>query len=610
MNFKIFFIAIIIQFSNLCYSQNNYSKIRQGTEDRIPVQKDDKWGFIDSKNNLVIPIKFDDVFLFSDGVSLVQLGGKYGYIDYDGKFIIPPRYDDLGQFESCKVLANNNSYGNCNVTTYKISDKLGYINNKGEEITSALFSDISEQFYSGVALVNLNNKWGAIDSNGKTIIAIEYRDAQSFLSKGFDAIAFKNDNNLWGIYNKKGKLISPFVHEILSKNEYELIGSVSSSDEVPPIEKIGSNYQVIKNITRLKLNSIPFVSDPTAATRDKNSFFLKYINQLSTGYFNSKDYVYLKYQEPTNEPFYNNGFAEIAKISNHSEIGLIDKTGKIILEPKYNIINPFHEGLARVCKKITDISYKSGFINEQGKIVIPFIYECDNSINFSEGLCPVKNSKGMYGFIDIKGNTVIPFIYKSVIYEGFKNGIAKVSKVDNIDLIINKHGKVIKEIKNNNSTIINPNRSDSDVSCVFKFVIPKIAWKLVDNRRKCNYCRARYVPYSKVDLAEAKQIHSVQFLQGKLLKHWEAVGASDEHKENDRIKLKNLFRKNNYSEIAILNAQMQEMLASSIKSAIKARRAFLDNSLDNYYQFNVIYLFDVVDSKYCSRKCEHDDYEN
>ena len=179
-----------------------------------------------------------------------------------------------------------------------------------------------------------------------------------------------------------------------------------------------------------------------------------------------------------------------------------------------------------------------------------------------------------------------------------------------IKYAIYENGKYLGEdIQNKqNNEVTNVSKGGTNNSCVFKFVLPKITWKLVDNRRKCSYCRAQFVPFTKVNLAEAKQIHSVQYLQGKLLKHWEAVNASEEHKQIDRDKLKSLFRKNNYSEIAILNAQMQEMLAPGIKSAINARRAFLDNSLDNFYDFDTIYLYDVQDSKYCSRKCQNDDY--
>jgi hypothetical protein len=213
------------------------------------------------------------------------------------------------------------------------------------------------------------------------------------------------------------------------------------------VEKISFNSQ---NINSQDVNITSNINDDNQKKVDINE------KQTNIEYFNPKVHTYIKWQEPSNQPYYVDWFgnpyeyAEIAKIGNYNEtqikLGLIDKTGKIIIKPEYHKINLFSEGLIRVCKKISDSEYLSGFINQQGEIVIPFIYGCDISINFSEGLCAVRNSNGLYGFIDKKGKAVIPFIYKSVIYEGFKNGYAIVSKNDNIDLVINKQGKIVRQI--------------------------------------------------------------------------------------------------------------------------------------------------------------------
>jgi hypothetical protein len=213
-------------------------------------------------------------------------------------------------------------------------------------------------------------------------------------------------------------------------------------------------------------------------------------------------------------------------------------------------------------------------------------------------------------------------VYKGDFKEGkfhgngvlsFSNGKIQSGIFENGNYI----GEEKKQIVENNlknttqkSTIVKSSGvNETQNSCNFKFIIPKITWKLVDNRRKCSYCRARYVPYSKKDIAEAKQINTVQSFQSKLSKHWEVVNASDEHKENDREKLTNLFRKNNYSEIAIMNAKLHEMQGPLINNYIKVKREFfLDNSLNNLLDFSRINLYDVEDSKYCSRKCEREDY--
>lgn len=302
------------------------------------------------------------------------------------------------------------------------------------------------------------------------------------------------------------------------------------------------------------------------------------------------------------------------------------------------------EGLRKVKSK----DGKWGFVDNNWNIVIPCIYEKANGfenghsavvqsgiqgiIDKAGNFKPVANGisigefgnegiaeftfKNKKGVIDINGKILIPAKYDVILFTEFQRKIS--TKIGNKWVDLDKNGNIIipekKEIikrevvENKSSDAKSSGVNVNQNSCNFKFVMPKITWKLVDNRRKCSYCRAQFVPFTKVNLAEAKQIHSVQYLQGKLLKHWESVNASEEHKQIDRDKLKSLFRKNNYSEIAILNAQMQEMLAPSIKTAINARKAFLDNSLDNYYDFDTIYLYDVQETKYCSRKCQNEDY--
>jgi len=47
----------------------------------IPVSKNDKWGFIDTKGNIIIPLIFDHVASSDGETAFVKLNGKYGIID-------------------------------------------------------------------------------------------------------------------------------------------------------------------------------------------------------------------------------------------------------------------------------------------------------------------------------------------------------------------------------------------------------------------------------------------------------------------------------------------------------------------------------------------------
>ncbi len=76
---------------------------------------------------------------------------------------------------------------------------------------------------------------------------------------------------------------------------------------------------------------------------------------------------------------------------------------------------------------------KVGFIDEFGRVRIPFIYcmpeNDDDTPSFgSEGLASVVDGDGKLGFIDTEGNTVIPFEFDGGKYSYFINGVAAVCR--------------------------------------------------------------------------------------------------------------------------------------------------------------------------------------
>ncbi|WP_230659561.1 WG repeat-containing protein [Psychrobacter sp. I-STPA10] len=104
----------------------------------------------------------------------------------------------------------------------------------------------------------------------------------------------------------------------------------------------------------------------------------------------------------------------------------------------------FSEGLARATQGKLKIVFsnafydgKIGFVNKQGRVVIPFHY--DEAKNFSEGLAAVKKDD-KYGFIDKQGKVVIPFEYD--MSSSFSEGTALVIKNDRF-IFINKLGKEV-----------------------------------------------------------------------------------------------------------------------------------------------------------------------
>ena len=103
----------------------------------------------------------------------------------------------------------------------------------------------------------------------------------------------------------------------------------------------------------------------------------------------------------------------------------------------YDYIDCLSEGLARV-EKGEYPNKKFGFIDKTGKVVIPPIY--DLAWHFSEGLAGVEKN-GKRGFVDKTGKVVIPLIYDYAYH--FYNGEAEVS-VDDERFYIDKEGRFLR----------------------------------------------------------------------------------------------------------------------------------------------------------------------
>lgn len=98
----------------------------------------------------------------------------------------------------------------------------------------------------------------------------------------------------------------------------------------------------------------------------------------------------------------------------------IDKSGSVVLNPGFDFVDQFYDGLARVCNG-DEFTGKWGFIDKKGNVVIEPDFQ--KAERFSEGLAEVKiNFKS--GFIDKSGNVVIePKFIESF---AFSDGLALV----------------------------------------------------------------------------------------------------------------------------------------------------------------------------------------
>jgi hypothetical protein len=187
-----------------------------------PVKRGNLWGYINQKGDVAIPLKFDGVGDFSEGLALVEVDGKLGYIDKSGVQRIqlesdmkPPRGGILPVSE---LAAGAGKFKNGLALITKPDNGGAYfIDKTGKKVFGREFESAGE-FSEGLAPVEVDNKWGFIDTNGHFAIQPQLEDAGSLGGYGYsygadgfhDGLAyFVEKGGKWGYMDRTGKVVIP-----------------------------------------------------------------------------------------------------------------------------------------------------------------------------------------------------------------------------------------------------------------------------------------------------------------------------------------------------------------------------------------------------------------
>ncbi len=132
----------------------------------------------------------------------------------------------------------------------------------------------------------------------------------------------------------------------------------------------------------------------------------------------------------------------MAVVKKDGKCGYIDKTGKEVVECKYDDVYSFSEGMAVVKKDGKyDYDWKCGYIDKTGKEVVECKY--DFASNFSEGMAIVRKDE-KYGFIDKTGKEVVECQYDAA-WDFAVGGLATRVEKDGKWGFIDKTGKEVVE---------------------------------------------------------------------------------------------------------------------------------------------------------------------
>lgn len=193
--------------------ETQYDHIYKEKDGLFLVKKGDLYGFIDKKGNVVINLQFEDAHNFNDGLAAVKQNGKYGFIDKTGRFVIEPQFDDVRSYRA----PDAGSYENRNAVSFvggiasvQVNKQWGVIDKTGRYIATPQFeAAFSCRPSSGIVQIKKNGKWGLMDRTGKIVIEPQYNDVETDLFHEYaivskDTLEGSEDKNLRGIIFRKG----------------------------------------------------------------------------------------------------------------------------------------------------------------------------------------------------------------------------------------------------------------------------------------------------------------------------------------------------------------------------------------------------------------------
>ncbi len=370
-----------------------------------------KWGFIDKTGHMVIQPQFDDVTRdsyggnvlksnkpfknFSEGLCAVRLGSSWGYIDKTGKFVVPAKYDNAGNFSN-------------GLAAVSLGTKYGYIDKSGKEVIPLQFDyskhaktnrnpnpdwDFSQglierfEFSEGLGIGTKDAREGYIDKTGAFVIQPVYVDAGPFCD-GLASIQRAGDTN-------------PYLGLIF-------------------IDKTGKEHNKVEQHC-LQYSENTFLATNAKFDQNRRLYYLD---------ANGKRLSPAEYEDARK---FSEGLAAVAlhfEAESHTAYGYIDRTGKLVITPKFdvsgnNLAGNFRNDRAVVSKQEIDplgnIHNLHGIINKEGNWITKPKYAHISS--YCDGLARTfSNNETVY--LDMNGNESV----KSGVVWGnsFSEGLAAV----------------------------------------------------------------------------------------------------------------------------------------------------------------------------------------
>lgn len=292
-------------------------------------QLNGKWGFVSCNDEIQVQFKFDDIWFLEDSVFVGEINKKKGVYDYKNNTIINPEYDMI----FLHIYGNGLSYAK-NGRYYAI------INSKNEVVSKCEYTNMPIPSGDYITITDYANKKFCMVNWETGEIAIPY--GYERLGDYAEGLVYARKNGKYGYLNTNNEVVIPFKFENAEEFSEGLAmvavnkgyWKASLSGEYSPRRCYGfidkSGEFVIEPIFRADQSNGPGSGFKEGlavmgAEREGNIYPNKFGYIDKTGkwvikpiYDDAKDFI--------------NG---VAIIKTNRGYGAINKSGEIVVEPKY-----------------------------------------------------------------------------------------------------------------------------------------------------------------------------------------------------------------------------------------------------------------------------------
>ena len=418
------------------------------------------YGVVNEGGIVYIPKEYEQLELikegstYEDNVYKCKKKGKWGLVSSTNSTLLSCEYNNLSNIRN-------------NIWRTSKSGKYGYVRLNTTSSVTTLIPCIYESLgdYSSDSYIHatLKGKKGMIDGQNKIIIPFEYSKVGNpcHTSNGNSIVWVEKDGKL-GIYNDDGKELQPCdIDKAYILTEYNSI-ELSYTD-CPSTDYI---YIVRNGLTGLISGStfetiIPCMYEYLSPIKTSKAFY-KANGKWGIIDTNNKtiqlaiyDNVEIDGSTLSEQKMPSMAFQSNMYVRNNGKVGMLKANGEDFIPVKYDSLGMYSDNML-----VAKVGDKYGFLNEEGKETVPFIYS--QTHDYSEGLAAVVNEHGKFLFIDKLGNVAIkPKEYDRV--DDFQNGTCKVYRKDKV-WEIDREGKKVKDsTKKIGAKNVSQNKSNDDM---------------------------------------------------------------------------------------------------------------------------------------------------